>query len=356
MKIAIIQPGHIIRCPHIQIFRDALSKLNIIYDIICWNRDEIVDNEGIICNYKCPSGSTNIKKIVSYYKFTRFVIETIRHNNYDKLIIIGSPIAICLYFFLRRNYSNKFWLDYRDLSIEQKMMGLFKRVLDISENVSISSPGYVKDLPQGYEYILSHNFEIDLIKKNIIKVPSLNTEINPGRPIVVTTIGYLRDTLVNIELIEGLKNNEKYQVRFIGDGPSGKSLKSYVENKNINNVVFVGTYEREEEHLYYETTDFVNIYFPKGLRSTLMSNRFYNALLYKKPLISTFNSTQSEYVTKYNLGIVVDNCEFLAEKIEEFEKFYDKSVFVKNCNLLLNEFIKDYEKFEKKMSDFIQIL
>jgi len=354
MKLAIVHSGQIKRCPHIQIFRTVLSRLNVGYDIICWDRDEKCDTEGIICNHKCPTGSSQLKKLWSYYKFTEFAIKTIRRNQYDKLIIIGSPIGICLYNFLKQNYPYKFWLDYRDLSIEQKFRRRFKKLLDISEYISISSPGYKKVLPKGYKFILSHNLDVDIVKKILSEDLKISSAKTTKRPIVVSTIGYLRDTQVNIDIIEGLKNNNKFQVRFIGDGPAGSVLRTYVENNKIKNVDFIGMYERENEHLFYETTDFVNIYMPTALRSTLMTNRIYNALLYKKPVIVAANSTQSEYVEKYNLGIAVEDCNNLAEKIEKFEAEIDEIKYIENCNILLNEFVDDYNLFEKKMIDFIQ--
>lgn len=355
MKLAIIHSGQIKRCPHIQIFINVLSRLNVDFDIICWDRVERCDTEGFIFYYKCPAGSSKFRKIWSYYKFTKFAIKNIRRNHYDKLIIIGSPTGICLYDFLKRNYPHKFWLDYRDLSIEQKLMGRFKKVLDISKYISISSPGFIKALPKGYNFILSHNFDIDFTKKVLNENLNVSSDKTAKRPIVVSTIGYLRDTQVNIELIEGLKNNDIFQVRFIGDGPSGSILKAYVKNNNIKNVEIVGTYEREDEHIFYETTDIVNIYFPTELESsTIMSNRIYNALFYKKPVIVTSNSTQSEYVEKYNLGISIENCNNLAEEIENFEAEFDEKKYMENRNILLNKFVDDYNMFEKKMINFIQ--
>ena len=65
--------------------------------------------------------------------------------------------------------------------------------------------------------------------------------------------------------------------------------------KKISNVVFTGKYNSEQEKYYYEDSSFINILLGKSLNSrTLMPNRFYNSLLYYKPMIALNGSWLSK--------------------------------------------------------------
>ena len=354
MKIAIVTQSQIVRVPHLKIFRNILNDYNCNYDIICWNKEGLVDKEGIIFNYYCPATSPKIKKIYGYLLYLRFIISKVNRSSYDKLIIISPALAIVMYPYLKFKYKNKFWLDYRDVSIEQKFMKIFTKVLRISSNISISSDGFRDVLPMNFDYVLSHNFNIDIIKSSRLNNSNLCKKNISNLPIVISTIGYLRDTNVYIELIDGLKDSKNFELRFIGEGPSVNNLKNYKDINRISNMSFYGRYEICEESTFYYETDFVNIYFPKEF-SNLMSNRFYNALIYHRPMIVNSNSFQAEFVKKYNLGLVVDDFVDVENKLFDYLQSYNCVEFEENCNNLLNEFLSDYYYFEKKLLEFLNI-
>ena len=100
----------------------------------------------------------------------------------------------------------------------------------------------------------------------------------------------------------------------------------------------------------------MNIFYPKIVsHSTALSNRFYNALVYKKPMIVTAKSTQGDYVEKYDLGLSLEDWSELSEKIQRFFKNTDEEAFNQRCNNLLREFIRDYDEFYKVVKNFIDI-
>ena len=85
-----------------------------------------------------------------------------------------------------------------------------------------------------------------------------------------------------------------------------------------------------------------------------MSNRIYLALIYKKPIIVTSNTTQAEYVEKYNVGLSIDNCDDLYGKITNFLNNEDEKQFNERCNKLLQEFMTDYNKFMSILDEFVE--
>lgn len=352
MKVALILSSNIKLNPYIEIFRKELNQMDVQYDVISWDRDSLGESDGIVYKYPAPNTRGRIGKMLDYYKFSKFAQKTIKENKYDKLIVFGAAIAVFMYNFLNKNYKNRFWFDYRDLTIEQQFMGRFKKVCDISSYISISSPGFEKAFPVKYDFILSHNFDINEVREAVSNnvVPKLSTET-----ITISTIGGIRDYDANVEVIESLKNRAEFKLRFIGKGPSAEPLAQYVKANNIKNIEFQGFYLKADEWQFYQQTDMVNIYYPRiKSHETALSNRFYKSMIFRKPMIVTNRSTQGDYVEKYNLGLSVENCSEIDSHIKSYLSNLDKEAFVERCNTLLVEFVKDYDRFSKKITKFIK--
>ena len=350
MKIGLIVPNNIWFCPYINIYTRILKSNNIKYDIISWNRDGQIE-EGIQYNGRILNNK--IGKIISYMLYASFIKRHVQREHYDQLIVFGAQIGIFISNFLKKKYRGKYLFDYRDLSIEQ--IKIFKtRFVSVLENsvaIFISSPGFIKCLPKGFDYIISHNFDIEKVKSPLFS----NKNYSNDDKIRVLTIGGIRDYVSNEEIIRALANNEKFELYFVGKGPESDRLKKYVETHNINNVFFHGYYKKEEEADFIKKADFMNIYYPKIItHETALSNRFYNALIFNKPMLVTANSIQGEYVEKYNLGLSIDNCVELDKKIIDYLSSEHIKHIQENSKRLLAAFIDDYHRFEKVVFSFLE--
>ena len=314
MRIGLLIHENVWFSPYISLYIDIIKDMGADYDVIYWNKEGL-NEEGIPYNYKFSNNSHNLLKLWGYIKYTRFLKKIIRANQYDKLIIFGPQIGIFLYSFLKKYYFKKFIFDYRDLSIEGKFPGTFRKMLSISALNVISSPGFKKCLPDGYDYILSHN-----INPSVFRYASDYTyNIGKNEHYVILTIGAIRDFESNKEVIDALGNDERFELKFVGRGPSEDDLRKYVATKGYKNVSFSGFYKKEDEYKYVEEADFLNIFYPRKIsHDTALSNRFYNSLLYCKPMITTKDTIQGDYSEKYDVGIAVNNCSNLAQEIVAF--------------------------------------
>lgn len=352
MKIALIVPGNLWFSPYVSIYTNALDKLHINYEVISWNRDGSDKPYGIqYKSTKQPVGA--FAKLKEYIRYISFVKNTVKKYNFDKLIVFSSQLSILICYFLKRQYKNNYILDYRDLSIEQKnyLMPFFRIVLNNSFANIISSPGFKKHLPPHNKYIISHNFNIDLVQQSI---SASANEYRDSECIDILTIGGIRDYQSNIEVVNALANKPQYRMHFVGKGIAAPLIEKYVHNNRIHNVFFEGYYPKEKEGEYINKCSFLNIFYPKvKTHATAISNRFYNALVYKKPMIVTSSSTQGYYVEKYNLGLAINDCNDLDKTIENWLNQYNHTQFCKSCNKLLSIFINDYKIFIETLNNFI---
>ncbi len=351
MKIALILNGNIWFSPYVNIYTKMLDEMNVCYDIISWNRDGKDPQIGIQYCRQIES-KARWGKLKPYLDYITFVKHSVKKHKYDKLIVFGPQLAILLLGFLRRYYAGRYVFDYRDLSIEQKpfLKPFIEKVLRNSYANAVSSPGFIGCLPKGYKYLLSHNFNVDAVRKALND--PLPETVATGH-INVLTIGGIRDYSSNIEVVKALANKTDFTVRFVGKGDASQKIEDYGKEHNIRNLEFEGFYPKEKEAEYIRNASVMNIFYPTVItHSTALSNRFYNALIHKRPMIVTASSTQGDYVEKYNLGLSLENCENLDTKIKDWYKNNDYQDFCKRCNALLQQFLVDYDAFQSVLKSF----
>lgn len=352
MKIALILPNNVWFCPFASIYSKLFDKFGVKYDIISWNRSGEKE-DAIQYNNKLQSRNP-FKLWWAYKKFASFVKFTVKKNGYDKLIVFTPQSAIFLSDFLKKEFNGKYIFDYRDLSLEQKkyFKKPFSSVLHHSFANVISSPGFKKYLPPQYDYIISHNFDVDVVREEIDKgcVDLLKKE-----PIDVLTIGGIRDYESNVQIIENLANVDGFTVRFVGKGPSAETLQKTAQSLNAKNVSFDGFYPKEKEKDYVKNATFINIYYPrKASHDTALSNRFYNSLIYGKPMITTANTTQGDYASDYGVGLALENCNNLPNALTNYLNKMDIAQYIENRRKLLNDFLLDYNEWEKILRKFLE--
>lgn len=354
MKVGLILPGNIWFCPYVSIYTHLLEKVGVDYDIISWNRDGS-EHGGIQFNERLNNNNGRLSKLLPFIKYASFIKKTVKKNNYDRLIVFGPQVAIFINRFLSKYYKERYIFDYRDLSIEQKrcFKRSFLRVLRNSFANVISSPGFKRCLPEGFEYLLSHNFSIEAVRK-ALRVNNPVT-LYKNDMIKVLTIGGIRNYSSNIEIVKALANKENFTLQFVGKGSAADMIKEYAKQNKVENIDFEGFYPKEKEPQYIRQASFLNIFYPRRLsHDTILSNRFYNALIYRKPMIVTTDTIQGDYVERYQLGLSLDNCDKLDVKMKEYLELLDYETFSKRCDKLLNTFLRDYEILENKMLEFVR--
>lgn len=350
MKTALILGGNKWFSPYYNIYADELRRNDILYDVISWNRDLSEECTQLTFTVQMKN-SGRLIKLLNYVRYACFVRKIVRKNHYRNLIVFGSQLSVLLIPLLLFSYRRKYIIDFRDLSIEQYpiIKTLFSCILHRSYCNVVSSPGFIKYLPKA-EYVIVHNLNIDLARKGLkIKYTY------PEKPYEVLTIGGIRDYESNMEVVKSLANNCMYNIKFVGKGFASKKIEESCSLGSYSNVLFSGYYKKEDEPEIIKSSSVLNIFYPqKRSHMSAMSNRFYNALIYKKPMIVTAGSIQGDYVGKYNLGLSVKNCSDLADMLCSFIANIDKDSFENNCNLLLIRFIKDNELFLRELNKFIQ--
>ncbi|GAB6976395.1 glycosyltransferase family protein [Prevotella falsenii] len=351
MKLGLLLPTNIYFCPYVKIYTDILDKNNIQYDIVYADKRGLKEEAAYRYTRKIDDKANKIAKLLYYWGYSRFLRKTIKREQYDKLIVFGPQVAIFLKSFLKKHYKKKFILDYRDLSIEQNFKGIYGELMELSSLHVVSSPGFIKCLPDVCKSVLSHNFDINILKQ-AINDNDLSYTINK-KEINVLTIGGIRDYEQNAAIIEALGNRENFLVSFVGRGIDAPRLEEFAKKGNYKNVVFSGYYDKKDETSIIGKSTMMNIFYPRRLsHDTALSNRFYNSIFFRKPMITTADTIQGEYTKNYKLGLAITNTSNLAEEITTYLNTFDKEEYEENRKKLLKDFYSDYELFEEQVLAF----
>ena len=350
MKYAIVLNGDQ-NAPHLKIYTNILDEKCVPYDVISWDRGGSFEKSEFTYTAHSDVNQSSISRLWSYMKFALFIKQLIKKYKYEKLIVISPQVALFMPFFLKRRYKKRYIFDYRDLSIEQKapFKPFLRMVLENSYVNVISSPGFKEYLPKGYDYVLSHNFNIKTVNAALEASP----EPLPAGDIKLLTIGAIRFD-ANYDVIDSLGNAEGVRLNFVGKGDAAPVFEKYATDKGYTNIAFKGLYKKEEEGDIIKQNTMINIFYPNWpSHITALSNRFYNSLVFKRPMLVTKGGTQGFYVEKYGVGLAVEDCGGLATKMKDYLTNLDFSDYIMRCNNLLKEFEKDYQVFAAVVDSFI---
>ena len=143
-------------------------------------------------------------------------------------------------------------------------------------------------------------------------------------------------------------------MQFVGKGKTSDRIMDYCKENGIENIFIKGFYQKQEEASYIREATMMNIFYPRIItHDTALSNRFYNSLVFRKPMLVTKDTVQGDYAEKYGLGLAVVDCANLPQRIESYLKETDFEQYSSRCIDLLKQFLKEQDRFESIVEDFV---
>ncbi len=346
MKIALICPSNMLYMPYVDNYEVILKANEINYTIVNWDRFSIEKESEFIYRDKKIGHQRNY---FDYYKYYRFVLKILKNNRFDKVIVFGLQMAYFLNKYLIKNYKGNYIIDIRDYN---KIIKIFNpaKIIKNSAVTVISSPGYKQWLPESKKYIVNHN----TIVSSIHQLRDVN-RVKNYKKIIISYIGSLTNYDVNIAFIKSLKNINRFQLQFYGDGIINKDLQNYIENSKISNVSLSGRYERHEELRLYANATLINmvLYNDHINNRTCLANRLYNSALYGKPMIALEGTYLSEIIKQYNLGVILKSFNNTEEGITNYLANFNLEEYNYGRKAFFEKVIEENQYFRDVLYAFI---
>ena len=349
MKMALICPSNLLYMPYVKNYVQILKEEKINYEIINWDRFQIEEiSENIYRDKKIG----HQRNFFDYLKYRQFLLGKLDTLQYDKIIVFGIQLSYFLKNFLINKYKGKYVIDIRDYNKILRLFINLSQLIDGSEFIVLSSPGFKKWLPKCNKYLINHNTQFTSL--NDIKVPS---NIFNKEKVTVANIGATRDLQINKDFIDSLKNNEKFKLNYHGDGVINDELIKLLSANDIRNVLITGRYQKEEEAELYAKNDFINVLrYNDGINNkTALPNRLYNAVVYGKPLLAFKGTYLAEEIQRYNLGLVLTTMSDTANVLNTYLNEFNDEVYEKGRYSYFKGILQDNNDFNIKLKEFICI-
>ncbi|WP_274309536.1 hypothetical protein [Solibacillus daqui] len=347
MKIALICPSNMLFMPYVKSYEQILDEQHIDYDIINWDRFQMEEEKE---NTYKDNKIGHHRNFFEYLKFRRFVIERLRMDRYNKIVVFGIQLAYLLHGILKKKFKGAYVLDIRDFHKLHQFFNI-KKTIEGSAFTVISSPGFEEWLPHSKKYITNHNTQI----KSINEIETVEN-MSYKEQISVANIGALRDFSINKDFISVLKNNRKFVLNYYGEGNSNQHINDYLVGNQIRNVRLTGRYYPEEEEQFYHQNDFINVLrYNDGINNkTALPNRLYNALIYGKPLIAFKGTYLAEIISLNHIGVVLHSFEFAENDLLQYASKFNSANYYKGRKNFLEKVLQDNILFEKQFKTFIR--
>lgn len=353
MKVLMISMFSREEVPYIKFYIDEMKKEKIDYDILFWNREYTApitktENE-INFSLECKMGGQKYKKIFKMAKYANTIRKYAKGNQYTHVIVLTTVPGIFLFDILLKKYSKKYIYDIRDYTNESNNLyyAIEKKLIFNSAFTSISSKGFEQFLPD-YPYVVTHNIS------NESNVTNDTDDLKNKEKIVIGFVGNVRYPMENKELIKKMSVNSKFRMEYWGK--STVDFDEFMKSKKYSDVQFHGKFVNEEKTSIYKEIDMINaIYGSSGLEvTTAIPNRFYDSIIFKKPIITSKNTYLGTLVEKYDIGLAVDIFnEDIETSITNYIAKFDRTNFIQNCNTALENITEEQKYFSESIRKFL---
>lgn len=351
--VGIILYGSFELAPYAKKYMNILENAKIPYDLIGWRREEKAqyfgENVYVYEGKAAKRYSSPFAKIMPATGYRRYVKKLLKKKKYDSLIILTTQTALILCDVLLTRYRNKFIFDYRDKSYEYvKPYGmLVNAVIKASRETVISSEWFKNNLTDKKEYILAHNFQEDFLKYR----KKACVKRKDGEKIRVGYIGALRSFDYHKHLIDCFGNDRRFEFHICGCGDDVEKLRAYA--RNFDNIFVHGVYLEEDKYSIIENFDIMCYNYPYSyVNDGAVANKYYDALIMKKPMFVNPKTLLGAFIERENLGVGVDEESLdISGKIYDWYKNFDTFEFSKKCDFYMDKYIAEDKLFREKIKE-----
>lgn len=343
MRVCIVTYDEYINIPYINKYETFLKCNDIEYDIILWDRRNILDSKDNGENlhvFKGKVSKSRTSKIIPFLKWRKFTLKILKEYKYDRIIVLTTIPAFLISCYLIKNYNNKYLLDIRDYTYENLFLykKMVNKLIDNSRFTFISSKGFLTWLKKSDKLILTHN--ISNIESEIYK-PTITFNLSS---ITIGFVGGIRYYYENCLLIENMKEHLNVNLKYVGKVHEGIYLQEFCLENKIHNVEFEPAFSNNEKPRIYKSIDFINsIYGSKNeIVKTALPNKLYDCILYKIPIIVSQKTYLANIVEEYNLGFAVDiENDDVYQLLKEYINNFDEKAFLDGCDKLKRKVLKE---------------
>ena len=357
MKVLLLGFAKIAYMPYMHFYLNELDGNDV--ELIYWDRDGMEDS-------KLPSLIKKAYKFEAYMEaelpfhqklsffrqFRAFTLGILKHNKYDKIILLHTTQGLTILDYLLLHYRKRFSLDFRDVSYEH--IGIYRWLVGLMARNSaltyVSSNAFRKFLPKIPIYTI-HNYLKDSLNHRDCHPKERQTS-----KIILSFWGLVRQVEINRQLMDAIGNDSRFELHYYGRiQQDGREMEQYATDKGMSNIFFHGNYFPADRYSFAQTTHIIdNVYNTGVTTGNAMGNKYYDGIIFKIPQVCTKGSYMGEVITKQGVGLSVDfDSSDVAEQIWEYYSNIDWQQFEQNCDNALKQVLSEQDDAVKQLHHFL---
>lgn len=337
--------------PRVEKYVKFYNDKNIKYTLIGWNRSGVkIEKENTIYFEEKAQYGARAKNILKKIRWNIFLINKLlkNRNEYDTIHACDFDTALPALFmkiFKKNVIFDVFdWIGNSNLSgipvIDYVIKNLEKFTANKADYIIICEEGRRKQMNIKNEniFVLPN---IPYIKKDIVDNVDYN-RLNDGS-VTISYVGVF-DKSRNIEqLLRLASSNQNITLNIAGFGALQDIVQSY--SKNNRNINYYGKVNYTKSLEIMKKSDIIAAMYCKDVHNHIYAapNKYYEALMLSKPIITTKGTLIGNNVEKNELGFVIDEEYKDLENIFKDQELAEKiKRYSKNADLLWNKKFKNY--------------
>jgi succinoglycan biosynthesis protein ExoL len=296
-----------------------LSKNNDV-SVLHYFRNYMVDlsneyNNKTILNksLEAISNGNYLKRMSVYFKSYSELKKILEQNSYD-ILIVNNIDTLALYkissMFLKAK--TKSIVEISDLrgytyshSFKSKVMRTIEKFMfKFVDKLIVTSPKfcdmYYDKFFKGECFLLENKPLSNMVPKKLEKVKN--------KKVVIGIVGFLLQGKPYKALFETIKNDDRYEVHIYGKGVYQNLVEEYATK--YKNIKYFGEYNFfQDSAKIYSSLDI--LYMPYDTTNGSLNNKialpnkFYEAMYFQVPIITSEGTYLGELVERYNVGLTV---------------------------------------------------
>ena len=289
MKIGIIAANNIRYSPYIFFYTELLKEHHIDYELIIPDRNDVTDTFDSVVHIL--PWNRQQKTAVNYAVYARAVIQVVKQQAYDALIVLTSVNAAYLGLWLKKHYRGKYIVDIRDYTHENIYPYFVLQSIAVRNSLMniISSRKFTDFLPNAF-YSVCHNY-------NKTEAATVKASFQKScKPITIGYVGALSYVDQCKKLMDLIATDSRFILEFYGSSDQENLLKEYAATLSCDSIHFHGAYIPSEKGAIVQSVDILFNAYGNGvpLLDCALSNKLYDALIYKKPILTSPNTFMTE--------------------------------------------------------------
>jgi len=324
--------------------------------IFAWDRNHVGKNEFIdnIVKIKCKKrnigyGRKNIN-MFSFLKELRYYFDSVSYilSEYNAfcIVLVDWKMLYLLNFINSKELIVYLVRDMPSKFLEKLYEAHFLKKKSVSE-IWIHSP-YFHNFYKKYETIvrtvrvLPPKSFFDIARN--LKRPPNN---KPKKILFHGGIRYKKNIITLIEAVESF--NGKVILDIYGYGPDDKAIRLFLDNKRIKFTRMMGRFSYNDVPKIIENYDIISILYPRDSNAKYaISNKFYEAILFEKPILCTSDTATSWITNKYKIGVDVKKPNNKKHVIKAIQKIIETNSWS------FDEAKKLIRPFEEEFRDLVE--